>query len=297
MEIRVLKYFLAVAREESISRAAEVLHLTQPTLSRQLTQLEEETGVQLFRRGPRKITLTAEGLLLRRRAEEILDLVDRTVEELPLQKRELEGTVTLGCGEMAGADVLARLCGSFRQEHPKVVFDLYTASADAVKEQMEHGLTDIGLLLEPVDLEKFDFIRLAVRERFVVLMRPDDPLAEKASVTKEDLKDLPLILPRRLNVQSELASWFGDSFHTLNIAYTGNLPTNKLPLVHHGFGYAVVAEGVPDLWNPAYAVVRPLEPELSVGTVLAWKRSQAAGSTVSAFLDHVRCSLGMAQPY
>ena len=234
MEIRVLKYFLTVVREESISRAAEVLHITQPTLSRQLAQLEEETGVRLFRRGSRKITLTSEGLLLRRRAEEIVELVERTAAELPRQTRELEGTVTVGSGEVASVEILTRLCGSFREMHPKVVFDLYTASADAVKERMERGLIDVGLLLEPVDLEKFEFIRLGVRERFVLLMRPDDPLAAKAGVTREDLADLPLILPRRLNVQSELASWFGEIFGSLNIAFTGNLPSNKLPIVHQG---------------------------------------------------------------
>ena len=137
MEIRVLKYFLTVVREESISRAAEVLHITQPTLSRQLAQMEEETGVKLFQRGSRKITLTAEGILLRRRAEEIVELVDRTVAELPLQEKEVEGTISIGSGEVAAMEVLAQICGAFRKKHPKVIFDLYTATADVVKERME----------------------------------------------------------------------------------------------------------------------------------------------------------------
>ena len=168
MEIRVLKYFLTVVREESISRAAEALHITQPTLSRQLALLEDETGVKLFLRGARRITLTDEGMLLRRRAEEIVNLVEQTQAELPLQRKEVEGLVTLGTGEVAGLEILTRMCGSFREEHPRVTFDLYTATADAVKERMERGLIDIGLLLEPVDTQKFDYLRLPVRERYAL---------------------------------------------------------------------------------------------------------------------------------
>ena len=273
MEIRVLKYFLTVVREESISRAAEVLHITQPTLSRQLAQMEEETGVKLFQRGSRKITLTAEGILLRRRAEEIVELVDRTVAELPLQEKEVEGTISIGSGK-----------------HPKVIFDLYTATADVVKERMERGLIDIGLLLEPVDKEKFEYARLAVKERFVVLMKPDDPLAKKERVTKEDLDGLPLILPRRLNVQSELANWFGKD------PDSGNLPTNSAVMVKHGYGYAVAIEGVIPYWDKKQIVSRPLYPELASRTVLAWKRGQPFGSATEKFIEHIKCFLSIDEP-
>ena len=295
MEIRVLKYFLTVVREESISRAAEVLHITQPTLSRQLAQMEEETGVKLFQRGSRKITLTNEGMLLRRRAEEIVDLVDRTVAELPLQEKEVEGTITIGSGEVAGMEVLAEICGSFREKHPKVIFDLYTATADVVKERMERGLIDIGLLLEPVDKEKFAYARLAVKERFVVLMKPDDPLAEKECVTKDDLDGQPLILPRRLNVQGELANWFGKNPNSLNIAFTGNLPTNSAIMVKHGFGYAVSVEGAIPYWDKEQIVCRPLYPELTSGTVLAWKRGQPFGNATEKFIEHIKCFLGIGE--
>ncbi len=295
MEIRVLKYFLTVVREESISRAAEVLHITQPTLSRQLAQMEEETGVKLFQRGSRKITLTNEGMLLRRRAEEIVELVDRTVAELPLQEKEVEGTITIGSGEVAGVEVLAEICGSFREKHPKVIFDLYTATADVVKERMERGLIDIGLLLEPVDKEKFAYARLAVKERFVVLMKPDDPLAEKECVTKDDLDGQPLILPRRLNVQGELANWFGKNPNSLNIAFTGNLPTNSDIMVKHGFGYAVSVEGAIPYWDKEQIVCRPLYPELTSGTVLAWKRGQPFGNATEKFIEHIKCFLGIGE--
>lgn len=187
MEIRVLKYFLTVVREGGINRAAEALHITQPTLSRQLSQLEEEVGGQLFHRGSRKITLTDEGMLLRRRAEEILSLVDRTEKELAWQEELIEGRIVIGCGELAAMQVLPEIIASFHQQYPLVSYDFFTANADLVKEQMEKGLVDIGVLLEPIDMEKFDFIRLAGKERWVVLMRPDDPLAVQETVSAGDL--------------------------------------------------------------------------------------------------------------
>ncbi len=179
MEIRVLRYFLTVVREQSITKAADALHITQPTLSRQLARMEDEIGVKLFDRGTRKITLTNEGILLRRRAEEILQLVDKTEKELTEQDEQVEGKITIGCGEIASVQILPELFESFRGKYPLVTFDIYTATADHVTEQMDKGLVDVGLLLEPIDIEKYDFIRLDMKERWVVVMRPDSPLAEK----------------------------------------------------------------------------------------------------------------------
>lgn len=227
MEIRVLRYFLTVVREEGINRAAEVLHITQPTLSRQLSQLEEEVGVKLFHRGARKITLTNEGILLRRRAEEILALVDRTERELAEQDELVEGRIVIGGGELAAMQVLPEIIEEFHEKYPLVTFDILTGNADMVKEQMEKGLIDIGVLLEPIDIEKFDFIRLREKERWVVLMRPDDSLAQKETVSAKDLENMPLILPRRTNVQNELSNWFGDFFQEQQVLFTSNLTTNS----------------------------------------------------------------------
>lgn len=204
MEIRVLRYFLTVIREESITKASDVLHITQPTLSRQLSQMEEELGVTLFHRGTRKISLTNEGILLRRRAEEILQLVDKTEKELVELEEQVEGKISIGCGEIASVQLLPELFRSFREKYPRVTFDIFTAAADLVKEQMDRGLLDLGLLLEPVDVEKYDFICFDMKENWIVLMKPDDPLAKKDSITAKDLAKLPLILPRRMRVQSEL---------------------------------------------------------------------------------------------
>lgn len=293
MEIRVLRYFLTVVREQSITKAADVLHITQPTLSRQLAQMEDEIGVRLFERGSRKITLTNEGLLLRRRAEEMLQLVDKTEKELIEQDEQVEGKITIGCGEIGAVQLLPDLFESFHEKYPLVTFDIYSATADHVKEQMERGLVDIGLLLEPIDIEKYDFIRLDIKERWVVVMRPDCSLAEKEYVTAKELSNLPLIMPRRLKVQSELASWFGDYYDGLNVLFTSNLNTNAAVMVSRGLGYSIVIEGMMPFWDQSKITYRPLYPPLTATSVLAWKRGQPFSLAATKFIEHIKCFLGM----
>lgn len=293
MEIRVLRYFLTVVREESITKAAEMLHITQPTLSRQLAQLEEETGVKLFNRGSRKITLTSEGILLRRRAEEIIELVDKTSHDLLKQENELKGKITIGYGELKSVQTLSKLCKMFHEKYPQVTFEVYTATADAVKERMDRGLIDIGLLLEPVSMEKYDYIRMPIKEEWCVLMRPDDPLAEKSSITANDLESQPLILPQRLNVQSELANWFGNSFEKINLVISGNLSTNSAIMTMNGLGYALVINGSTSLWDSTKLISKPLSPILTSTTVLAWKHGQPFSPAVEKFIHHLKCLLSM----
>ena len=293
MEIRVLRYFLAVVREEGINRAAEALHITQPTLSRQLSQLEEEVGVKLFHRGAKKITLTNEGILLRRRAEEILSLVDRTQRELTWQDELVEGRIVIGGGELAAMQVLSEIIERFREKYPLVTFDIFTGNADLVKEQMEKGLIDIGVLLEPVDIEKFEFIRLQGKERGVVLMRPDDPLAEKEAVNAKDLENMPLILPRRTNVQNELSNWLGDFFQEQQVLFTSNLTTNSAIIVQRGLAYSLVIEGAIPFWDKEKIAYRPLSPELTANSVLAWKRQQPFSLAATKFIEYMKYFLGI----
>ncbi len=295
MEIRVLRYFLTVVQEQSITKAASVLHITQPTLSRQLAQLEAEIGVKLFERGSRKITLTNEGILLRRRAEEILQLVDKTEKEIIIQEEQVEGRITIGCGETVSVQLLPDLFADFHRKYPLVSFDLYTATADQVKNLMDRGLVDVGLLVEPVDMEKYDFIRLDPKDRWVVLMRPDDPLTEKERLTAKDLLTLPLILPRRLQVQSELASWFGDYYDKLNVLFTSNLSTNAAIMVNSGLAYAVAIEGSLPFWDRAKITYRPLHPKLSASSVLAWKHGQPFSLAATKFIEHMKCFLSMGE--
>lgn len=293
MEIRTLRYFLTVVREESITKAAEVLHITQPTLSRQLSQMEEEIGVKLFHRGTRKISLTNEGILLRRRAEEILQLVDKTEKELVEQEEQVEGKVSIGCGEIASVQLLPELFRSFRGKYPCVSFDIFTAAADLVKEQMDRGLLDLGLLLEPVDMGKYDFIRLDIKENWIVLMRPDDPLAAKTCITAKDLSSQPLILPRRMQVRNELASWFGDYYEGLDVVFTSNLNTNSAIMVESGLAYSIVVEGAVSFWDQAKMTYRPLAPSLTATSVLAWKRGQPFSLAATKFIEFSKRFLSM----
>lgn len=289
MDIRVLRYFLTVVREESITRAAEVLHITQPTLSRQLAQLEESLGVLLFHRGTRKITLTNEGRLLRRRAEEILELLNKTEKELAFQEEMVEGCISVGCGELAAVRILPKLFRSFIKKYPRVTYGLFTATADQVKERMESGLIDIGLLLEPIDMDKYDYIRLGIREHWGVLMRPDDPLAGKEFVMAKDLAGLPVIMARRSHVQNEIRNWFGDYYKDLNILFKSNLPTNGAVMVQEGLGYSLVVKGLAgSLWDKEKICFKPLYPELSATTVLAWKRQQPFSKATEKFIEHMK---------
>ena len=291
MEIRVLRYFLTVVREESITKAAEALHITQPTLSRQLAQMEEDMGIRLFDRGTRKIVLTNEGILLRRRAEEILELVDKTRHELAAQEEAVEGTVSLGSGDLGAVQILPGIIQSFHEKYPKVDFDFYTATADHIKERMDQGLTDVGLLLEPVNMEKYDFIRLEKKEQWVAVMHPDSPLAGKEAVTVEDLKGLPLILPRRLSVQSELASWFGEDFGKLDVLFTSNLPSGSNIMAHNRLACSLIIKGSISFWDERKIAYRPLSPELKASSALAWKRQQPFSLAATKFIEHMKAEL------
>lgn len=293
MELRVLRYFLTVAQEENITRAAEALHMTQPTLSRQLSQLEEELGARLFERGARHITLTDAGLLLRRRAQELLALAGKTERELAAQGAPLAGEISLGCGVLESVRVLARLMGGFSALNPGVSFELFTGTADEIRERMDRGFTDVGLLLEPVSMDSYEFIRLGVRESWVAVMRPDDPLAAQESVTAADLARRELIMPLREAVKNELASWFGELYPSLRIRYTSNISTNAAILAQKGFGILVVIAGSLPFLDASKLVMRPLSPPLSSTSVLAWKRGVPLSRAAEGFIEYARCSLGM----
>ncbi len=291
MDVRILRYFLTVAQEENISRAAEVLHITQPTLSRQIAQLESELGVVLFKRDTRKLTMTSDGLLLRRRAEKIIELIDKVEDDFSGNARMMEGKISIGCGELASVQELARILKQFHRMYPLVVFDIFTGNADTVAERIDRGIIDLGLFLEPVDKSKYEFARMTVRERWVAVMRSDDPLAQKDVVTVDDLKDKPLILPRRLSVQSELANWFGDDFKSIGRTSTSNLNTNGAVMASAGLGYNLCIEGMLYNWNDRHVTYRPLYPVLEATSVIAWKRHQPLNQPVMMLIDFIKQSL------
>lgn len=287
MELRVLRYFLEVAKAQSFTNAAKQLHITQPTLSRQLALLEEELGTTLFNRNGHGVTLTEDGLLLKRRALEMIDLEDKLKDDFKSDSEIVEGSVTIGCGEFSAVEILAKVCESYKEKYPKVQIILHTATADKVHEMMEKGLVDIGLFLEPTDTEGLDYLRLKDTDYWVVGMRPDDPLAEKAYVTKTDLKDKALIIPERRSVQSEIINWFGNDYNGANVSYISNLGTNAGILVNHGLGYALSIEGACKYWREDLIVQKRLFPEIKASTVIAWKRNVPNSLAVNKMIEEV----------
>ena len=287
MELRLLRYFLTVAKEQSFTKAAEQLHITQPTLSRQMAAFEEELGITLFIRSGKKISLTDEGLLLKRRALEILNLEEKTLEELKGKEEVVEGTITIGCGEFAAVETLAKICKTYKEKYPLVQIVLHTATADAVYEMMNKGLVDIALFLEPVDTEGLDYIRITDCDHWCVGMRPDDPLAEKEFIKKEDLIGKPLILPERVNIQSEIANWFGKDFSKLQIAFTSNLGTNAGVMAANGLGYPISIEGAAKYWREDILVQRRISPEITTSTVIAWRRNIPYSLAVSKMIEEI----------
>ena len=232
MEYRVLKYFLAVAREENITKASEVLHLSQPALSRQLMQLEEELGTELFIRGKRKITLTPAGILLRRRALEIIELTEKAGREIRSQEGELAGVISIGSGEGETFRLFSRLMVNFQEQHPRVKFDLYTNNGDFIRERLERGLLDI--IFKPRDLEKYSYLKLPDRERNGVIVPADSPLASKEFITPEDLIGQSLLLSKRAEALG-FARWAGECFAKYTIPVTYNLAYNAALLVSQAF--------------------------------------------------------------
>jgi DNA-binding transcriptional LysR family regulator len=292
MELRVLKYFLAVANEENITKAAALLHLTQPTLSRQLMQLEEELGVTLFRRSQHRIILTEEGHLLRRRAQEIIALAEKTAKEFQ-STPELRGEISIGCGELESMSLFAKWLHDFQRLHPQITFQLDSGNADLIKTHIEQGLLDLGLLLEPVDISKYDVLRLPVKETWGIYVREDSSLAKKEAVTPRDLAHVPLILTKRERVQEELERWFGRYGGNLQIAARGNLPYNMAQLAREGIG-AFLTLRLRCVYEGLTFV--PLSPGLESHSLLAWKKSEPFSPAVEALLQYLQtCLLTMTE--
>ncbi len=292
MEIRVLRYFLAVAREGTIVRAAKFLHVTQPTLSRQLQDLEEELGQQLFIRSNRSITLTPEGHFLRKRAEEILEIVNRTEGDFNAMGKNIGGSVHIGGGESKAMRLIAETIRELRTEYPDIHYNLYSGNAEDVMERLDKGILDFGLLIQPVDISKYDSIVLPVREVWGVVMRKDSPLAEKKALTLQDLLDPPLICSRisirQSTVKNAYAEWFGKSFEKLNIVATYNLIYNAALMVESGIGYALALDGLVDAVGNRALCFRPLEPRLESGLNIVWKKYQIFSKAAEIFREKIQ---------
>jgi len=290
LDVRVLRYFLAVAQEESISGAAEYLHLTQPTLSRQLMDLEEELGKKLFIRGSRKVTLTEDGLLLRKRAGEIVDLVDKTESEFREAEGEISGDVYIGGGETAAMRLIAQTARELQEQYPHIRYHLYSGNGDDVAERLDKGLLDFGLFIDRVDLKKYDHFRLPVTDTWGVLMRKDSPLAEKDCVCLEDLWKAPLLISRQSLAEYGLPGWMRKNYEELNIVATYNLLFNAALMVETGVGYALCLDKLVNTMDVSELCFRPITGGVSAGIDIVWKKYQVFSKASQKFLERLQKS-------
>ncbi len=299
MKLAVLRIFLAVAEEGSISAAAVRLNTTQPTLSRHLMELENELGCRLFERGHRKMTLTAEGRFLRRRAQEIGELVERTRAAFAGTSRDIAGDVMVGGGETRAMHLLARAACRIRERHPHVTVHLVSGNAEDISDRLDRGLVDLGLFIEPVDLSRWDWMRLPAVDRWGVLMRRDHLLASHAVIRPGDLTGCPLVVSQQALHSREFSDWFAgrgtaapahgaDPGQRVHVAATYNLLYNASLMVEEGLGCCLCLDGIVAAGPDSPLCFRPLEPALEVGVSLAWKQHQLFSPAVRVFLEEVR---------
>ena len=281
MELRVLRYFMTIAREGSITSAANVLHVTQPTLSRQIRDLENELGQKLFIRGSHHMTLTAEGMVLRKRAEEILSMVDKTEAEFHAMESTVSGDIYIGSGETQAIQHIAEIAKEIREDHPGIHYHLYSGNAEDVTERLDKGLLDFGILIQPADISKYDYINIPAKDTWGVIVRRDSPFAEKTSIRKEDLLHVPLICSRQAISKSRQ-----------NNETTFNLVYNAAIMVASGLGCAVTIDKIANTTESSSLCFRPLEPRLHSGLNIIWKKHQIFSSAAEVFLEKLRENFG-----
>ncbi|AIF66508.1 DNA-binding transcriptional regulator, LysR family [Terribacillus saccharophilus] len=292
MELRVLRYFLTVAREGSITKAANFLHVTQPTLSRQLKDLEEDLGKKLFIRRSHSIALTNEGILLKKRAEEIIYMTDKLKTEFSSMKETVSGDVYIGGGETDAIRHIARIVKELQISYPNVRYHLYSGNEEDVTDRLDRGMLDFGILIEPADLSKYNHLKIPAKDLWGVVMRKDSPLAEKATIQAEDLFSLPLICSRQVMNQTysknEFADWFGENLDKLNVVTTYNLAYNASILVEEGIGYAITLDKIVNTSEESNLCFKPLEPRLESGLNLVWKKHQVFSAASDLFLHAIQ---------
>lgn len=291
MELRVLRYFLIVAREQNITKAADALHITQPTLSRQLKELEEELGKKLLARGNKNVTLTEDGLLFRKRAEEIVELSDKTMQELKDNSHEISGEIFIGSGETEGLKSVIHIMEKMRKKYPNVSFHINSGDKTDLLDKLDKGLLDFGVFLEPVDKVKYNYLKLPAKDILGVLARKDSPLAKKGTITKEDLIDVPLIISRQLREDSSLLRWLDVPLENLDVVATYNLVYNASLMVDEGLGYAITLDKLVNTTGDSNLCFIPLTPKITVDMYLMWKKFQIFSKASDAFLENIEKEL------
>ena len=287
MEIRVLRYFLEVAREENITKAAAYLHISQPTLSRQLKDLEDELGKKLFIRSNYSVHLTEEGMLLRKRAEDILGMVDKTTEEFRSLDEINGGDIHIGCAESDDIKYFIQTVLHLKEKYPRIRYHFYSSGTDSVNDRLERGLLDMAIIVQPVDLSKYNYLKMPADNTWGVLMRKDSPLAKKKVIRKEDLQNIPIINSRQA-MQDVLLDWFGEDQDKLNIVATYDLLFNASVMVREGMGYALGFDKLIYTGDDSELCFRPLEPQLASPMYIIWKKYQAFTPVASLLLEELK---------
>ena len=287
MELRTLRYFLAAAEEENITRAADMLHVTQPTLSRQIMELEKELGVTLMLRGKTGLTLTDEGIFFKQRAREIIELTDRLENDFVSSKGDISGMVVIGASEATGSQTLAKLIKKFTDKYPSVQFTLYNETVDNIKDRLNKGLVDIGLLLEPIDVTKYDYVLLSQQDTWGLLVRDDHPLNDKQSLSAEDVAPYPLILPLRDNIRAEIMHWLGKEEDEIRIPLFYALLSNAALMVAEGVGCAFCMDGALAIRSDPMLKFIPLEPRQTTHSALVWKKNNLFSPAASLFIQEI----------
>ena len=288
MDTRVIKYFLAVAQINNITKAAKQLHITQPTLSRQIMDLEKELGVTLFDRRQRRMELTQAGVVFQRRPTTLVQLLDQTKDELHKQNyNELSGTINLGCVVSSVSPFIMNLIDQFQQQHPAVQFNIFDGDGDYLRRQLDEAATELACLLEPVEAAKYNFLVLPSREQWGIILRADDSLAQKPFFTREDLYKLPLIIPHRNIIRDEVSDILKLDQRKLNIRASNTQPSNVMELIRTGHYYGLGIKGVTDVFQDPKLVFVPFSPTTTTGHVLAWKKNRQLSSAAEHFLQFV----------
>lgn len=287
METRVLNYFLMVAKLGNVTRAAENLHITQPTLSRQIADLEKEMGIELFDRSNRHLVLTKAGTVFQQRAQMIIDLIKQTEIEVKQENDELTGTIHLGCVESSASNFIMEIVKKMQQLFPNVKFDIYTGNGDTLRERIDQGFIDVALLIEPIETAKYNYLVLPTKDTWGVLMRKDDPLAKKNRITNNDLYQLPIITNHRSLVRDELIDILKLSPSKLNIVAEYNLTSNVIQLVKLGDYYLLGIKGIYEMHNDPEITFVPFAPAKETGHVLAWRKNTMLSPATEKFIQMV----------
>lgn len=294
MELRTLRYFLAVAREENMTEAANVLHVTQPTLSRQIGDLERELGVELFERTNRSCVLTSDGMRLRQRAEEIISLVEQTEGELADRELGIAGNIRIGAGETRAMQVVLDAFADVRRDYQGVTCELYTGNADAVEERLERGLLDFALVLEPVNLEKYEWIRMPDANRVGLAVSANGPWGTLEVATPADVAKMPLLISSRTsNKAVDLVSWSGGafSFDELDVVGSFDLIGNASHLVRSGVACAMGIDHLLQVDDASDLRFVPLEPSLKIASFVIWKKYRLRSRACEEFLRRLELAV------